>query len=300
MFRVVHFSDIHVFHAEAAWRAPDWFSKRLTGWVNLKYLPRGKQFRETLYVLKRLVDDMYARKPDLLLFTGDAASLGVEEEFALAAEVLRVGAQDAPPGMAVPGNHDYYTRRAVSEGLFERYFAPWLVGERVTEHTYPFGRQAGPVYLLGVNSSKPSLWMWDSTGRVGPDQLERLRQLLHQPHVRQSPKILATHYPIALPSGRPEKRHRRLRDLPELLEIVHGHKVHLWLHGHRHQAYHLPPTPEQPIPALCVGSGTMRDHWTYAIYTFDERKLLIEYRTFQPRPAHFETVKQLEVPLQLK
>lgn len=299
MFRVVHFSDIHVFHAEAAWRAPDWFSKRLTGWMNLKYTPRGKQFRETLHVLRRLVDDIHARKPDLLLFTGDATSLGVEEEFALAAEVLRVGAADSPPGLAVPGNHDYYTRRSVHEGLFEKYFAPWLVGDRVSEHIYPFGRREGPLYLLGVNSSRPTRWMWDSSGHVGPQQLKRLQELLARPNVQELPKILVTHYPIALPCGRPEKRHRRLRDLPALLEVVQNHGVNLWLHGHRHNAYHLEPTPEQPVPALCVGSGTMRDHWTYAEYTFDGKKLFIEYRAFQPRPAHFETVRHLEVPLVL-
>ncbi|HMP61115.1 MAG TPA: metallophosphoesterase family protein, partial [Gemmatales bacterium] len=118
--------------------------------------------------------------------------------------------------------------------------------------------------------------------------------------VAELPKILVTHYPIALPCGRPEKRHRRLKDLPALLEIVRSHGVQLWLHGHRHDAYHLEPTPQQPVPALCVGSGTMHGHWTYAEYTFDGNSVRIEYRMFQPRPPRFETVRTVVVPLPVK
>src|SRR5262245_29233569 len=110
MLRIVHFSDIHVFESKAAWNARDLLSKRLTGWVNNRLLPRGRQFRGAADVLRRLVDDIYRQKPDLLLFSGDATTLGVEEEFALAADILRVKDPSALPGFAVPGNHDYYTK----------------------------------------------------------------------------------------------------------------------------------------------------------------------------------------------
>lgn len=296
MLRLVHFSDIHVFESKAAWRAREMFSKRVTGWVNNRLLPRGKKFKDATDILKRLVDDIYRQKPDLLLFSGDATTLGVEEEFALAAKILRVHEAGSLPALAVPGNHDYYTRRSVRLGLFEKHFAPWLVGDRIAGHTYPFGRAAGPLYIVGVNSSTPGRWMWDARGKVGPAQLRRLKQLLAKPQAANLPKVLLTHYPIVLPSGRPEKRFRRLRDLPDVLDVVSDGGVRLWLHGHRHMPYSVEPTHGRPIHALCVGSGTQKDLWTYAEYTFDGKKLFIEYRAFDPRDQRFKALRREEIP----
>lgn len=300
MMRLVHFSDIHVFDKGAAWTKRDLLSKRLTGWVNNRLLPRGRQFKDAVDVLKRLVDDIYRQKPDLLLFSGDATTLGVEEEFALAADILRVNDPSALPGLAVPGNHDYYTKSSVRQGLFEKHFAPWLVGDRVDAHAYPFGRAHGPIYLLGVNSCVPSRWSWDARGHVGAEQIRRLRELLAQPVVVERPKILVTHYPIARACGRPEKRFRRLRDLEALVDVAREHEVRLWLHGHRHDPYVVEATAERPIPAVCVGSGTQKDRWTYAEYTLDGKKLIIDYRAYDPRDKQFKTLLHDEEPLPFK
>lgn len=298
MFRFVHFSDIHVHANGAGMRGADWFSKRLTGWINMKAL-RGRQFRDAVEVLRRLVDDMNAQRPNFLIFSGDATSLGMEAEFALASEVLRVNDVSGPPALAVPGNHDYYNLRTVNAGLFERYFQPWLVGERLDDHVYPFGRQAGPFYLIGVNSCSPNRFSWDATGYVGADQLRRLRALLSQPHVQRMPKVLVTHYPITLANGKPERRFRRLRDLPDLLQIAREFGIHLWLHGHRHLPYYVARSEHQPIPSLCVGSGTQKNLWSYSIYTLDGQKLLVERRAFDPVLRQFSFVSHTEIPLAL-
>ena len=100
-------------------------------------------------MLHRLVEDAYARQPDLVIFSGDATTLGVEEEFAHAIDLLQVGSDQTPLAMAVPGNHDYYTTSSVKLGLFERYFAPWQHGERVDDEIYPFARVIGPLYIVG-------------------------------------------------------------------------------------------------------------------------------------------------------
>lgn len=292
MLRLVHFSDIHVFDAKAAWTKRDWFSKRVTGWVNNRLLPRGRKFRGAVDVLHRLVDDIYERRPDLLLFSGDATTLGVEEEFALAAKILRVHEPGSLPAVAVPGNHDYYTPHGVRSGLFEKYFAPWLQGDRVESHTYPFGRTLGPLYIVGVNSSTVSRWSWDARGHVGPDQLARLRLLLNQPTARDKPKILVTHYPVSRACGRPERRYRRLRDLPNLVEAASDHGVSLWVHGHRHDPYFIDATPERPFPTLCVGSGTQKNLWTYSEYLLDGQRLTIDYRGFDPESRRFVSVRQ--------
>ena len=129
MLRLAHVSDIHLY-TPARWGLRDWLSKRVAGWVNSRLLTRGRSFRHAPDTLRILVDDIHARKPDLLIFSGDASTLGFGAEFDLAARLLRVGEPDAIPCLAVPGNHDYYTPGSVQEGAFERSFAAALEGER--------------------------------------------------------------------------------------------------------------------------------------------------------------------------
>src|SRR5919204_5421868 len=134
--RLVHFSDIHLAAPGAVWRPGDWFSKRLTGWMNLRWSGRGKRFRQAKKVLAALADDVRRQPPDSLVFAGDATALGFEEEFAEAAALLGLNEREPLPGLAVPGNHDYYTRGVAASGLFERYFAPWQTGRRIGDHRY--------------------------------------------------------------------------------------------------------------------------------------------------------------------
>src|SRR5258708_16776323 len=129
--RLAHFSDIHVQAPQLGWKTADWFTKRATGWLNLRWLGRGRSFRQAEKVVAALMRDLRHRRPDRGIFSGDATSLGFEEEVAEAAALFGVARPDALPGLAVPGNHDYYTREAAASGSFECYFAPWQQGERI-------------------------------------------------------------------------------------------------------------------------------------------------------------------------
>ena len=123
--RLAHLSDVHVGAPRCAWRTRDWLDKRLATWFNLRVLGRGRRFRRADEVLAVLQADLDARGCDRVVFSGDATAMGFEEEFARAAELLRVRDR---PGIAVPGNHDYCTRPAMLSLDFERHFAPWLSG----------------------------------------------------------------------------------------------------------------------------------------------------------------------------
>src|SRR5262249_20772699 len=162
-----------------------------------------------------------------VVFSGDATTLGFEAEFAVAARALEI---DSMPGLAVPGNHDYYTRAPVKTGLFERYFAPWQRGERIGDATYPFAQRVGHCWLIGVNPARANRLIWDARGLVGAEQMSRLRELLKR--LSPVPRILVTHYPLYLADRQPEKRWRRLRDWQAFREIVIEGKIALWLHGH--------------------------------------------------------------------
>src|SRR5438067_9815142 len=177
MIRLVHFSDIHFTTKPLGWRASDFCTKRLPGWINLRWLGREHRFCHAQEVLNSLKKELKRERPDCIIFSGDATGLGFENELIRAIDLLGVSELHGQPGFAVPGNHDYYTPAVAASGTFERHFAPWQAGERLDQSTYPFAKRVGPVWLIGVNSCTGNRWFWDATGRVDAPQLERLRQL---------------------------------------------------------------------------------------------------------------------------
>jgi hypothetical protein len=174
---------------------------------------------------------------------------------------------DPLPGLAVPGNHYYYVRRVAISGLFERYFAPWQVGERVDGAIYPFAQRVGPVWLVGVNTCTANRWALDASGTIDQPQLRRLATLLDR--LGPGPRILVTHYPVCLANGQLERRTHGLRNLPELVGVAQAGGVSLWLHGHRHAPYCLPDPQLAPFPVICAGSATQQNHWSYSEYTIE-------------------------------
>jgi 3',5'-cyclic AMP phosphodiesterase CpdA len=295
MLRLVHFSDIHVTTRPLDWQRADWFNKRLAAWVNLRYLGRARRFRRTEAVLAALVAELRQRTPDRVIFSGDATALGFGAEMARAAALLGVNGPGSLPGLAVPGNHDYCTFQAEASGDFERYFAPWLEGERVGEHVYPFAQRVGPLWLVAVNSSTANRWPWDASGGVGPEQLKRLEVLLGR--LSEGPRILVTHYPVYLSSGKREVRTHGLRDLDDLLAVAVRGGVSLWLHGHRHRFYHHVRTELAPFPVICAGSATQSWRWSYGEYTITGKRFQVARRIFDEQTGTFKEGESFEFEL---
>src|SRR5687767_7904706 len=86
--RLAHFSDVHITAKRLGWTHRDWFSKRLTGWVNHRVFGRRYRFRRAEDVLLSLVAELRRQPIDRVIFSGDATALGFEAEFARAAELL--------------------------------------------------------------------------------------------------------------------------------------------------------------------------------------------------------------------
>lgn len=253
----------------------------------MKILGRGRHFQDTEKVLVAMRQDLALQKPDCMVFTGDACSLGFEDEIKAASQFLGIDRDDFMPGIAVPGNHDVYIRQPTLPGYFEMYFRPWQQGIRVDGQMYPFARKIGPAWFIGVNSSTPNLLPWDARGLVGRDQLNRLEILLSR--LDSGPRILVTHYPHSLATGKGERRMRRLRDLDSLVSIANQGGVSLWLHGHRHNHYLLPPGEGRNFLTLCAGSGTQTGHWSYSKLTIANRDIWVERRIYDPVSGAFQS-----------
>jgi 3',5'-cyclic AMP phosphodiesterase CpdA len=285
MICLAHLSDIHITAAHLEWTLRDWFNKRHAAWINFRWLGRRKRFRRADEVLRCLIAEVRGSRPDHIVFSGDATALGFESEIRRAAELLHVGAADFPPGLAVPGNHDYCTPAAAASGLFERYFAAWQQGTRVDGHPYPFAQRVGHVTLIGVNSCTGNFWPWDAGGSVGADQLDRLQRLFAL--LEPGPRILVTHYPIVLSTGQRENAARGLRNLRDLVAMADAGKVSLWLHGHRHGTYYFQEPPLAPFPVICAGSATQTRRWSYGEYTIDGLGCKVRQRVFDPDAGQF-------------
>jgi 3',5'-cyclic AMP phosphodiesterase CpdA len=285
MIRLAHLSDIHITAPRLDWTRRDWFNKRYAAWFNYRWLGRRHRFRRADEVLTRLVTELTDRRPDHIIFSGDATALGFESELKRAANLLRIGDASMPPGLAVPGNHDYCTSQAAASGLFERYFAPWQTGTRLNGALYPFTQQVGHLTLVAVNSCTGNRWPWDASGSVGPKQCDRLRELLAK--LEPGPRILVTHYPVCLASGRPESFAHGLRDLRQLIDVAAAGGVSLWLHGHRHQAYEFQQLASVPFPVICSGSATQTNHWSYGEYTVEGTNWSLRRRIFDPITGGF-------------
>jgi 3',5'-cyclic AMP phosphodiesterase CpdA len=293
--RLTHFSDIHITAKPLGWRQHDWFDKRLLGWMNYQWLGRKYRFRDADETLACLVRDMRDWQPDRLIFSGDATALGFESEFARAAAILGIADPGGPPGLAVPGNHDYYTKGVAASGLFERFFAPWQTGERVDGAIYPFAQRAGSVWLIAVNTATANRWGWDASGAVDQAQLERLRQLLTQ--LAPGPRILVTHYPVCLGSGLPERRSHGLRNLDQVVRVAAAGGVCLWLHGHRHGPYHVSCTDLAPFPVICAGSSTQHGYQTYSRYTIRDCRFQAVTRVLVSTEDGFRDGESFELQL---
>jgi 3',5'-cyclic AMP phosphodiesterase CpdA len=294
--RLAHFSDIHVTCRPLGWQSEDWLNKRLPAWFNLRVLGRAFRFRHAEQVLAALMAELRRRRPDHLVFSGDATALGFESELAHAAGLLGLSDGESLPGIAVPGNHDYCTQTAAEGGGFEKHFACWQAGERIDDAVYPFAQRVGGLWLVAVNTSTANRWPWDASGAIDAPQLDRLADLLAR--LPGGPRILVTHYPVCLKSGRPERRTHGLRNLDDLVAVAAAGRICLWLHGHRHGAYHHGSTALAPFPVICAGSATQNGLWSYSEYAIQGEDLTGSRRAYHPASEEFRDGDSFQIRLQ--
>ena len=225
--RIAHITDIHV---QLRPGLSQLYNKRLLGSVNLYLLGRHAKF--TLQVQRALVDAVAAQQPDVIACSGDLTAQPPPVECDAAP---RRGARllARPPTVLVAGNHDVYTRGAERDRRIEELFGAWTGAG-----PWPRKRLIGEdLAFVCLESCRAHLL---SSGKVGPEQVARLDEMLGDADLTGRTVFVMLHYPLRDREGGPYgPATRNLADAREVEAVLarHAPRIAAILHGHEHHGF---------------------------------------------------------------
>lgn len=247
MITLAHISDVHL--APLPRIAPrQLISKRLTGWINWQ-LKRGREMRRD--TLSALIGHLKAHNPDMTVVTGDLVNLALEDEVRQAANWL-VGLGNPEAVCAIPGNHDAYVKGALDTALPA--YGDYMRGETLGEHHFPYVRRLDNVALVAVSSAIPTPPFF-AAGKLGADQLSRLRKLLKLLGEAGYFRVVMIHHPPHAELA--SSRRLGLWDAAEFRSVVKQTGAELILHGHTHlSSINSLDGPQGEIPVIGVAAAS--------------------------------------------
>ena len=258
MFVLAHISDPHLAPLPAP-RCSELISKRLGGFIHWQRTRRDIHMLETL---ERLVAQVKEQKPDHIAVTGDLVNLALPEEFPAGRTWLKnLGHPNDITFVA--GNHDAYVRRMQGEPA--RHWGEYMRADASEDVTFPFVRRRGPVAIIGLSTGVSAPW-FRATGRLGPEQIARLRETLTRLGAEGAFRIVAIHHP---PESEPRRRSQRLVDGKALLDVIADTGAELLIHGHEHiHSVSWFDSAGRRMPAVGVPSASAATggHWEAAGY----------------------------------
>ena len=242
MFVLAHLSDPHL--APLPFPNPlELLSKRGLGYIN--WLRKRRSIHRA-DMLAALVADLKGHAPDHVAVTGDLVNLSLSNEFATA-RVWLAGMGEPGNVTVVPGNHDCYVRAAAK--FADRVWSDYMRGDG--GEGFPFVRRRGPLALIGLSTSLPTLPL-AATGHLHGDQLDRLGEVLAKLK-REAFRVVLIHHPPFEGAN----YFRRLTNAGALRDVLREHGAELVLHGHHHEAsLHWLPGPQLRIPVVGVPSAS--------------------------------------------
>lgn len=257
--RILHYSDPHIPTPLHHVPLVKWLSKRAIGGANL-FFGRQRLFADSVAKLDALARFKSEQHVDLVICTGDYTALGLNHEYIQAVNTIRP-LMDSPNGYVnVPGNHDYYVTDALKEERFRTYFGDTLrsdLPEYQIDGPWPLVRLIGnDLGVIAVNSSRPNLLPWRSSGKIPEKQLETLKTLSSDSRLTDRLVLIMTHYAPLLANGRHDSRLHGLSNTePFLATCARFHRA-IILCGHVHLCYHV-TVAKTGQSIFCAGSATM-------------------------------------------
>jgi len=260
-FLLAHLSDAHIGPIPRP-NLAELLGKRVTGYVNWLYKRAGQH---DMGVLRRLVTDMLAHRPDHVVMTGDIVNIGLPAEIALAREWLATLGGPAEVSFT-PGNHDAYVADATR--LVHEVFEPWTTSE-TDAPGFPYLRRREGVALIGLDSGIPTA-PFVASGKLGEEQLAALGALLDQTKAEGLARVVFLHHPPHVGGARVL---RGLDDAASFEAVIAAHGAELVLHGHNHKpsvAYIAAPQGKTPVVGVASASARPGGHYPAAAYNLYE------------------------------
>ncbi|WP_048648394.1 metallophosphoesterase family protein [Nitratireductor soli] len=228
MFRLAHFSDIHLGPLPAiSYR--ELASKRITGYINWK---RNRRLNLDHGVIDKITDDMLAAKPDHIALTGDLVNLALDKEIEMARLWLE-GLGPADAVSVVPGNHDAYVPGALARAC--RAWGPYMTGDGRQpvkgKGSFPFLRVRGNVAIIGVSSARATA-PFMASGYFSKAQAQRLASILDATGEAGLFRVVMIHHPPVRGATHTAKR---LYGITRFQQLIRTHGAELVLHGHTHK-----------------------------------------------------------------
>lgn len=227
--RIAHLSDLHF--CKVSKDPSQFFSKRWLGNMNLLFSRKKRWAEGHIKALETLLKE---KGVNLVILTGDATCTAHRAEFRLASQFFKHLKKQGIEVVALPGNHDHYTKKAYRERTFYDYFPAHLMDEgRHLSHYSLKNHAVGAKHLLqgwwlvALDTALATPWI-SSRGLFSKEIEEHLRALLKQ--IPQNDKIIvANHFPFFQNDSprkilvRGEALQGVLKDFPNVVLYLHGH-----------------------------------------------------------------------------
>ncbi len=246
MYTIAHLSDLHIPplpHLSPRHLA----TKRLLGSYSWHHKWKAEH---RLEILDQLRSQVQALNPDHICVTGDLTFTTHIKEVEQACSWLH--SLSSPERISlVPGNHDAYVPGALKQAC--QRWACWMQDDDTGDQQFPYLHRRGPVDVIGLSSAIAVLTP-RTIGRLGQQQIERLRTLIKERTNEQRPRMLLLHHPPQDGATRPAKQ---LVDRHKLQVLIQDLGVDLVLHGHLHKPVQTAlPGRYGPVPVFGAASAS--------------------------------------------
>ncbi|MBX2810359.1 MAG: metallophosphoesterase [Myxococcales bacterium] len=283
--RIAHFSDIHyTLPPSLNWQ--DWESKYTAGCANYYLGGRRRHFADAGARIQSLLTDVDLQSVDHAICSGDITQMARTSEFEGVAQLFGDRRLRPDRFTVIPGNHDRYTPRSVTEDRFARWFGALASPLGIYPYLKWIANKRIALILLDVSRATG---IGDSSGLCGAHQLRVLATILGSQELASACTILVLHYGFFRANGEPDRPRHGLRDYRELLSVVRARRglVNLVLHGHLHQEFVL--DSHNPV-IVCAGSATdlsVRGGWNLLRLWPERGRLVVEHREWSVSSASY-------------
>lgn len=271
--KILHISDLHF---PTLLNPFTLRRKSLVGYANF-YLRRRKKHLQH----KILVETIRNLNYDALIISGDITNVSHPKEFEIAKEILSPILDERT--FMIPGNHDRYTKKSITEDYFEKSFSEYLGDKieidvqnpmeaheaRITEPelekrgslTESFDFNRASLYLRMKTIASMKFIGWDSNlllpamnaqGLLHPLVAQKTLDIMSQS--KKSEYMLVCHHPIWNPKDRQESNHHKMRNRESIIQILKSNPPIAYFHGHLHTNW--VKTPDENVPFYVINSAS--------------------------------------------